>query len=75
MHQDRVADHDRDEGDGNHFLGPAGFLALAGVDDRQAVVEQPHHPNRDGLVGAGDADLVVALGHDRVALDWGTAGG
>src|SRR6185437_11116328 len=55
VHEDLVAHARGDQRDADIFL------ALAGVDDREVVIEQPHDPDRDGRVRAGDTHVVVAL--------------
>src|SRR5215470_16843333 len=55
MHQDLVARLRGHQGDAD-FL-----LALAGVDDGELIAEQAQHGDLYGDIGAGDADVVVAL--------------
>ena len=44
-----------------------GHEAAPGVDERERVVAQLDHDHRHRLVGAGDADLVVAVAHRTTA--------
>src|SRR6185312_9702953 len=57
VHQDGVAHPCRYQGHADRLL------ALAGVDHGHRVVEQPHHPDLHGHIGAGDADSLSALAH------------
>src|SRR5215469_8466708 len=57
VHQDRVPHARVDQRDADLFL------AVAGLDHGEVVVEQPDDCYRDGRVRAGDAHLVVTLGY------------
>src|SRR5450755_464794 len=59
VHENCVAHLSLHQGDAD-FL-----LALPSIDHGEAIGQQADDRDLDGRVGAGDADVTVALGHDR----------